>query len=395
MSFIPALFNSDMGAGFKAQQGNVLNPSTVGQADENYAQSQNAIAQQQQFVNALQQAGGPQNLQNVYQQLQGVANGTGPNPAQAMLAQATGNNVAATGANIASARGAGANAGLVARNAANVGANAQQQAAAQGANLQANQSLNALNQMGGLAGQQVAAQQAGLSGLNGAAQGEQGQILGSIQGQNNANVSNAGQANSANAAIAKGNQAAQSGIFSSMVKNLSGGLQMADGGVVPGHSAPVQPIPMQVVAAPVLPAPQPMVAPTGPQSFLGRMMSGLSSPQEASNPNIDPNQKAGEDAGAAIGKAMGKGIKAGGGALMDSLGLVGMAKGGMAKSMKTGGNVPGQASVPGNSYANDTVKAKLSPGEIVLPRSVTQSSDPVNNAAKFVASVLARKGRMS
>lgn len=49
-----------------------------------------------------------------------------------------------------------------------------------------------------------------------------------------------------------------------------------------------------------------------------------------------------------------------------------------------GGRVPGVAAVPGDSKKNDTVKAMLSPGEEVLPRSVTQSSDPVSKAAQFV-----------
>lgn len=43
-------------------------------------------------------------------------------------------------------------------------------------------------------------------------------------------------------------------------------------------------------------------------------------------------------------------------------------------NMKAGGPVPGHAMVPGDSPTNDTQLAKLSPGEIVLPRSVTQSS---------------------
>lgn len=48
-----------------------------------------------------------------------------------------------------------------------------------------------------------------------------------------------------------------------------------------------------------------------------------------------------------------------------------MASGGMC--MKTGGQVPGHAQVPGDSQINDTVHAKLSPGEFVVPRSVVQN----------------------
>jgi hypothetical protein len=46
-----------------------------------------------------------------------------------------------------------------------------------------------------------------------------------------------------------------------------------------------------------------------------------------------------------------------------------------------GGIVPGQPNVPGNSPANDTVKARLSPGEVVIPRTAAQSP---NLAAEFV-----------
>lgn len=48
-----------------------------------------------------------------------------------------------------------------------------------------------------------------------------------------------------------------------------------------------------------------------------------------------------------------------------------MSQGGM--SMKQGGHVPGKAQVPGDSTQNDTVHAKLSPGEFVVPRSVVQN----------------------
>ena len=47
-------------------------------------------------------------------------------------------------------------------------------------------------------------------------------------------------------------------------------------------------------------------------------------------------------------------------------------QGGMA-NFKQGGEVPGQAKMPGDHPANDTVHAKLSPGEIVVPRSLAES----------------------
>ena len=48
---------------------------------------------------------------------------------------------------------------------------------------------------------------------------------------------------------------------------------------------------------------------------------------------------------------------------------------------EAGGHVPGKAPVDGNSLKNDVVDAKLSPGEVVLPRTI--SHDP-KKAKKFV-----------
>jgi hypothetical protein len=48
--------------------------------------------------------------------------------------------------------------------------------------------------------------------------------------------------------------------------------------------------------------------------------------------------------------------------------------GGQAPSFKQGGTVPGQAKLPGDHPQNDTVHAMLSPGEIVIPRTLAKSS---------------------
>ncbi len=53
------------------------------------------------------------------------------------------------------------------------------------------------------------------------------------------------------------------------------------------------------------------------------------------------------------------------------------ADGGMI--MKDGGEVPGRARVAGDSPANDTVPARLSPGEIVVPRSLAHNPDMAKN----------------
>lgn len=54
-----------------------------------------------------------------------------------------------------------------------------------------------------------------------------------------------------------------------------------------------------------------------------------------------------------------------------------------------GGPVPGQANVPGNSLKNDVVDAKLSPGEVVLPRTIAH--DP-EKAKKFVEHLMQHGG---
>ena len=60
------------------------------------------------------------------------------------------------------------------------------------------------------------------------------------------------------------------------------------------------------------------------------------------------------------------------------------AAGGVLAHLSGGGQVPGRAPVAGNSRKNDTVAAMLSPGEVVLPRTV--SHDP-EKARAFVEAI--------
>lgn len=53
--------------------------------------------------------------------------------------------------------------------------------------------------------------------------------------------------------------------------------------------------------------------------------------------------------------------------------------------------VPGKAKFKGDTRSNDTVPALLSPGEIVLPRSVAQSEDAPDKAKKFVEAIKKQK----
>lgn len=313
MSFLSGIFGQN---GYQAQIAPQTNASTLAEANQAQGQVQGGLNQQQALVNALAGQNGIGNQSSVFNQLQGVANGTGPNPAQAALNNATGQNVANQAALMAGQRGGSANAGLLARQAAQQGAATQQNAVGQGAAMQANQSLNALNQLGGIAGQQVAQQQGALNSYNSDAQNNQGQVLNSIASQNSNATQAQGNVNNVQSQIAQNNAnaagKAAGGLFGGLGSALTGGL-FAQGGVVPA-------------------------APNGPRSKVGMFCSG-------------------------------------------------------GMSMKSGGHVPGKAMVKGNSFKNDTVKAMLSPGEIVIPRSVLQSPDPINNAAKFVAAIMAKHGK--
>lgn len=72
-------------------------------------------------------------------------------------------------------------------------------------------------------------------------------------------------------------------------------------------------------------------------------------------------------------------------------------EGGVARpmNMKAGGPVPGMAQVPGDSPQNDTQLAKLSPGEIVLPRSVTQPVPQPSKVMQFLKTLPRPQGQPS
>lgn len=73
-----------------------------------------------------------------------------------------------------------------------------------------------------------------------------------------------------------------------------------------------------------------------------------------------------------------------------------LAKGGQipfSQALLAGGTVPGQAKVKGDSTKNDTQPTLLSPGEEVLPRSVTMAKDAPERAAAFVRHLQQRDGK--
>lgn len=60
----------------------------------------------------------------------------------------------------------------------------------------------------------------------------------------------------------------------------------------------------------------------------------------------------------------------------------------VGSKLKDGGNVPGMAQIEGDSPKNDTVHAMLSPGEIVIPRSLV---DDPERAKKFIEQINKKK----
>lgn len=476
------------GTGIKGPNGaNIINPVTGEQQTSAYNGAQNGLQSQQDLLTALQGQGGiatqsdvynqSQNLANslanangvgaqssalqaqsrlagqqqgLANQYQNIANGTGPNPAQAMLNNATGQNVANQAALMAGQRGAGANVGLLARQAAQQGAATQQSAVGQGAQMQANQQLNALqglsaaqqaiggtNQsiagIGGNLTSQLQGQQQGLTGqantmvgqqmgattgLSQGQQSEQGQLLGAQGNYNSAAVGSQGSVNAANASNANTKMAGQN----DLVGGLMGPVGVAAKLVLAG-GGPVSRAPMLAGGG----MPPAIGAPT---SGFGQFLSGFggSSPQVmpaigseiqstgTSNGAITkgmkgladlfkkPEAPAPVDTGTATGFAQlpAEGPTLDGAPTEAPMGLMQplgpapapMAQGGIAES---GGaieakNPDQKAVVSGDSYANDKIPIVASEGEMMLPKSVMESQDPAAAAAEFVRNHLAKKG---
>ena len=416
------------GTGFAAPTTtNIQTPVTSGQATDQYGRVQSTQDQQQALVQALQAQNGIGNQSNVFNQLQGVANGTGPNPAQAQLAQATGANTANQAALMAGQRGSGANAGLMARQAAMQGGANQQNAAGQAATMQANQSLGALGQMGQMAGQQVNQQMGQTQAANQGAMQEQSNLLNSIQGANTANVGMQSNINSANAQLAGGAQ----GMMGSAIGGLAGGAgkglmsafmkaeggmihalpQYADGGNIGprsgflqtmssmnnqvGTGGNIQQTPIMDMnpggkmtaafnAAPGPTAPIPIQDMVAPQTSNNASMQG----EVQQGSTIQPTMAAAQ--GGKVPAMVSPGEK------YLNPQEAQMAKQG-ADPMQMGETIPGKPKVNGakNDYANDIVPKTLEEGGLVLPRSVTQAKNPEWAAHAFVRAHMAKGGMVS
>ena len=340
------------------------NPVTGGQIQQSLQGVQTGMTSQQQLLQALQNQQGLQNQSNVYGQLQNVVAGQGPNPAQAMLNQQTGQNVANQAALMAGQRGASSNVGLMARQAAQQGAATQQQAVGQGATLQAQQSLGALGQAGALANQQ-AQQQIGQTNQNvAAAQNLYGQQVGA---QNAYNQQQAGLAQSQMGMTGGLLGGALSGLGTYMgLSSLAGGAAGATAGSGLAGSAGL--------GSTLL-----VAAKGGDVSKL----PGISSPKS-------------HFAKAALSMAKGGNVPA-----MVAPGEVYLTpkdvqkvKSG-ASPLKVGEKIKGKAPVPGavNDYRNDVVQKDLKSGGIIVPNKETKSENPERNSRDFVNKVLAKRHR--
>lgn len=373
--------------------------------------SQNAMAQQQQFLSALGAGGLNQNQANVFnqqqalsRQLQGQAQGRGPNPAQSMLAQNTGQNIQQQAALMGSARGAQSNPGLVTRQAGQVGGNIQQQAVGQAATMRAQQQLSAQQQLAAQQGQManlatagVGQQQTGLSQLGQQNLAYQQMLQNALTAQNQQQIQaqlGQGQIQGNLAAIGKQNQA---GAVGGILNGLGGMLSLARGGVVQnfdgGGAVQLGPAQGAFVGAAQSQTPtsiEEQTAANQPKSLLGQSESGKTADdlipfqptQSGSNAiyqgmsNISNNL---------FGKGMKdqiKGMMSGG---SGSGGNGGQGAGLLMALLSSGGAVQGKAKVSGDSKTNDTVPAMLSPGEIVIPRS--HAGDP-DKIASFLNGLL-------
>ena len=418
------------GTGFAAPQAaNITDPTTGAQINQAYTGTQGAMAGQQGLLQALQGQNGLQNQSQVYGQLQGIASGA-VNPAQAQFNQNTQANVANQAALMAGQRGAGANVGLMARQAAQQGAATQQQAVGQEASQQAQNQIAAIGQAGNLATTQ-AGQQIGQTNANvSAQQAEQANLLNAQQGYNTNQVAMQSNINNANAGLAGSVMGGQ--------QALIGGALNGAGAVMGGFGKPAAARGGEIVKLAdgtgdvqpaASPTPAPAAPPSGAQSKFGQFLKGAVSggktvDSQSAAPTTGPAalQSGMSNLVSALGKPGKQQVATGqdqetskqdtqasqpvtnpvGGQATsaDAQGITStFAGGGMTHDYRSGGKVnaksPKEKAVKqGNDYANDKIPAVLSEHEIVLPRSVTLSKDPVAASAKFVQAVIAkRKGR--
>lgn len=355
---------------------------------------------------------GAQNMQQVYGQLQNVANGQGPNPAQQQYFQNVQNLAQQQAGAIGSIQGISP--ALAARMQTQAGSAAMQNAAAAGGANLAQQQLGALQGAGSLAGaQQNSANQmqANINNANASLagtqmQGQQG-VVGGLMSAGGATSSIGGAA----AAMAEGGMVRkfadggmpgpQSG-FAQFLQSMQG-MQPASGVQTMGYS-PAGGSSVSgglggnggtnTKSSPKAQSPSNGGTPTYTG---GTATNAAIAPLAASNAGSTyditaPNFPMSSSAGTSAGFAQGGKVKAlvSPGELWIPPGKVKEVANGK-NAMKAGERIPGKPKVPGNSYANDTVKKNLAVGGVVIPNSIMQSKDPAKGAHEFVAKIIAKR----
>ena len=341
---------------------------------------------------------GNANLQNSYQQLQNVAAGNGPNPAMAQYNQ----NIQGLAKQQAGAIGSiqGISPALAARMASQQGSAAMQNAAAQGASVEAQQQLGAMGQAANVAGQQgmiASGMQQNVNNVNSGLaqttmQGQQGMV---------GNLFNA---------VGLGGKTAMGGARGGVV-GQDFARPMADGGDVGPMSSFTQFLQGRA-QAPMAANVQPTMN-LAPISSMGGGLGGSLKGSKASPASTAP-QNAGQGPTMANAASSGAGIpyaqpmglgygaapamaKGGKVPAMVSPGEVYIPPGNVGKAAKSanplasGKKIPGTPKVAGNSYANDVVPAKLEAGGVVIPNSIMQSKDPAAGAKDFIAGIIAKR----
>lgn len=310
------------------------------------------------------------------QALQNQANGEGPNPANAELNQATNANANQAAGLVASQRGL--NPGEAARIGANAGVNANQQAAGQAATTNAQQQLAAEQGLESVYGQQENAASQNASVINQGTLGAEGLNAGIAQNNTNS-------VNKTQGGLTNGLGGVLSGLFAKGGKVENPKLKTVarsdrfKGNLMPSHlkavddiyhsqhfdwGGSVQPGPLANVSIPSLPG---ISADDSTKGKSGGSSRGtpLDSPDSATEAN---NFGADELTMPELGSSAG---------LADAVPA--------AALLSKGGKVGGKPKVGHDAYSNDTVDAKLTPGEVVIDIDTLHDKGPMGDAARMLA----------
>jgi hypothetical protein len=325
------------------------------------------------------------NQSDFIRQLQAQMSGQGPSLANMQLQQATNRNISQAMGQAASQRGV--NPALAARLAMNNVASANQQAAMDSGLIRQQEMINAQQQLGSQIGAQRQGDLAATDRDLGARMGKEQLEVQQATGLNNVN-----QAGYEGAAKRRGE----------FISNIGSGFMtggMYEGGVVPKPTQDPDKVKAFIASF------QGKKKPPKKSDDMGEIMDfneggivpeksktraaqeSIASESKAETKKAGAPQLTGHaGAGQAVGKGLGKLVSA----------LKGKPQGvGDANINPTamvtaneGGEVPGRAVTKGDSPKNDFVLALLSPGEIVIPRTASESKE---KAKRFVDQLLDKK----